>query len=59
MNKDKGEKLPLSFKANEAFRQAAKEVIKRAQQTGTPVIIWEEGRVKEIPGDRFETTMAR
>ena len=37
----------LTEKANAAFRQAASKVIERARQTGTPVIVWEEGRVIE------------
>jgi hypothetical protein len=24
-------------------------------QTGTPIIVWEEGRVKEIPPDQVES----
>ena len=35
----------LTEKANAAFRQAAAKVIERARQTGTPVIVWEEGQV--------------
>jgi len=37
----------LGTKANAAFRQAAWSVIERARQTGTPVILWEDGRVVE------------
>ena len=50
--------MPLSSKADAAFRQAAKKIIERAIQTGTPVVIWEEGHVKEIPYDHFEITTA-
>lgn len=45
--------MPLSSKADAAFRQAAKKIIQRARQTGTPVVVWEEGHVKEIPGEEF------
>jgi hypothetical protein len=41
--------MPLSSKADAAFRQAAKKIIQRARQTGTSVVIWEQGRVKKIP----------
>jgi len=37
----------LTEKAEAAFRQAAAEVIERARQTGTPVILWENGKVVE------------
>jgi len=31
-----------------AFRQAARAVIERAKQTGTPVIIWKDGEMKRV-----------
>jgi len=37
----------LTEKANAAFRQAAAKVVERARQTGTPVIVWENGQVVE------------
>jgi hypothetical protein len=37
----------LTEKAEAAFRQAAAKVIERARQTGTPVILWENGKVVE------------
>ncbi len=46
----------LSSKADAAFRQAAEKIIQRARQTSTPVVIWEEGRVKEIPCDKIKTS---
>lgn len=56
MNETKVQDMPLSYKADAAFRQAAKKIIERAKQTHTPVVVWEEGHVKEIPSDHFETT---
>lgn len=50
---DKGDRL--SSKAEAAFQQAAAKVIQRAKQTGTPVIVWKEGQIEEIPSDRMET----
>jgi hypothetical protein len=44
----------LTEKANAAFRQAASKVIERARQTGTPVIVWEEGRVIERSCEELE-----
>jgi hypothetical protein len=37
--------------ADAAFRQAAEKVIQRAKEHGTPIIVWENGAVKELdPG---------
>ncbi len=57
MNDQKYQDMPLSKKADAAFRQAAKKVIQQARQTATPVVIWEEGRIKEIPEDQFKTIL--
>ena len=47
----------LSWKADAAFRQAAKKVIQRAKETATPVVVWEAGQVKEILPDQVEKRM--
>ncbi|MCG2777947.1 MAG: hypothetical protein L6406_19940 [Desulfobacterales bacterium] len=57
MNDKKTKNIPLSSKADAAFRQAIKKVIQQARQTNTPVVIWEENRIKEIPCDQLEATM--
>lgn len=38
----------LTKLADAAFRQAAKKVIQRAKETGTSLIVWEEGMVKRV-----------
>jgi hypothetical protein len=48
----------LSKKAEAAFRQATKKVIQLARQTGTPVVVWQEDHVAEIPVDQLETSAA-
>ncbi len=58
MNEEKDQRAGLSSKADAAFRLAAKKVIERARQTGTPVVVWEQGHVKEIPGEQVEITTA-
>ncbi|MFN6105675.1 MAG: hypothetical protein ACK5EA_14690 [Planctomycetaceae bacterium] len=46
----------LTKLADAAFEQAARKVIERARQTGTPVIVWEDGAVTEVqPDDMGET----
>jgi len=44
----------LTEKANAAFRQAAAKVVERARQTGTPVIVWENGQVAELSAEELE-----
>jgi alpha-tubulin suppressor-like RCC1 family protein len=44
----------LTSKVEAAFRQASQEVVRVAKQTGTPVIVWKDGRVYEIPCDRLD-----
>ena len=56
MNKKEVKETPLTSKADAAFRQTIKKVIQRARQTNTPVVIWEENRIKESPGDQLEAT---
>ena len=53
MDNDKITEIPLTSKADAAFLQAAKEVIQKAKQTSTPVIVWEENHIKEIPVDQL------
>ena len=38
----------LTKLAEAAFVAAAKQVIQRADESGTPVIVWEDGRVKAM-----------
>ena len=53
---EKKKDTSLSSKVDAAFRQAASKVVQRAKQTGTPVVVWEEGHVKEVPPDQLELT---
>ena len=34
--------------AEAAFRQAAKKVVKRAKEFGTPVVVWEDEQIKRL-----------
>ena len=43
----------LSEKVDAAFRAAATTVFDRAKQTGTPVIVWEAGYIKEISSEKL------
>jgi len=50
--------MSLGEKADAAFRRAMKKVIQRAKDTGTPVIVWEDGAIKEIPCDQLDALAA-
>ncbi len=47
---------PMSMvkEADAAFRNASYKVIQRAKLFGTPVVIWENGQVKEVPAHVLE-----
>ena len=57
MNAKKEDENTLAWKADAAFRQAAYKVIQKAKQTGTPVVIWEDGEIKEVPPEAIELRM--
>jgi ABC-type sugar transport system substrate-binding protein len=51
---------PLTKLADAAFEQAAQKVIERAQQSGTPVILWEDEAVKEVePQQRWNAELSK
>jgi len=54
-------KQSLTKLAEAAFRKAARRVIQRAFETGTPVIIWEDGAVKKVKANdgRFKQFSSR
>ena len=45
----------LSEKAKAAFRQAARKVVEIAEQSGTPIIVWEDNQIKELSPHDFAT----
>jgi hypothetical protein len=49
----------LSEKAEAAFLETAAIVVRQAKQTGTPVVVWENGQVKEIPSEDMEQPTSR
>ena len=44
----------IGSKADAAFLQASWKVIKKARDTGTPIVIWEDGQIKKISPDEME-----
>ena len=53
MSESKQDEHSLASKAELALKQAAKKAIQEARRTGTPVIVWEVGKVVEIPSSGF------
>jgi hypothetical protein len=51
--KPDAEDMTMTEKADAAFRRAAAEVIERARQTGTPIILWENGRIVKRSWDEL------
>ncbi|MGO9469327.1 MAG: hypothetical protein ACLQVF_34825 [Isosphaeraceae bacterium] len=49
----------LIEKADAAFWAAAAQVIKLARQTGTPVIVWEDGRIVEKTAEEAEMELRK
>lgn len=58
MNEKIKDQSNLAWKADAAFQQAAYKVIQRAKQTGTSVVIWEDGHIKEIPPEEMELRLS-
>ena len=52
MNEPKPDDLTVMAAA--AFRQAAIDVIRTAKRAGTPLIIWEDGNIREIPPELLD-----
>jgi len=44
----------LAHKADAAFLQASKKVIKKARDTGTYIVIWEDDQIKKLSPDEME-----
>jgi len=53
---DNGRKLAEMAQA--AMRQAAAVAVERAKQTGTPLIVWKDGRVTELSVEEAERLLA-
>jgi hypothetical protein len=49
----------LGAKADAAFRQAARKVIEKARQSGTPIYLWEEGKVVERTWEEMEQLLGK
>jgi hypothetical protein len=53
MDEDEQSTISTSL-ADAAFLLAARDVIERARRTKTPIIIWEDGQIKEMSPDEME-----
>jgi len=53
MKKPKQQEVSLADLARAAMYEAAKDVILRAKEAETPIIIWKDGKIKRINPHRF------
>jgi len=49
----------IRTKADAATQQATLKIIERARQTNTPIVLWDDGKVKEISVDEFEASLQK
>lgn len=40
--------LSLTELADAAFREVAMDLVRRAKQTGIPIVVWEAGKVRHV-----------
>ena len=48
----------LTHAVNDAFREVEKEVVRRARQTRTPIIVWDNGAICAVPSESWENFKA-
>lgn len=56
MERDK-EQDTLSLLADAAFQQAMRKVLQKAKLANSPIVIWEDGQVKEVPPIMMESRL--
>ncbi|MBL7211159.1 MAG: hypothetical protein ISS61_02135 [Desulfobacteraceae bacterium] len=54
MNSNSEKDTLMVEKVDRAIRQAAEKVLERAKQTSTPVVIWEDEQIREVPPEEAE-----
>lgn len=54
-----GKTLSLSDQAEAAFQQASLKVIRQAKESGTPIIVWMNGHITEIPSKQAQRTIEK
>jgi hypothetical protein len=59
MNRESAKRSSLTAKAEAAFEQASRKVVEPTSQTKTPVILWKNGQVVEIPSEKLEKPTLR
>ena len=56
MERDK-EQDTLSLLADAAFQQAMRKVLQKAKLANSPIVIWEDGQLKEVPPIMMESRL--
>jgi hypothetical protein len=57
MDNEPERNMDIVEKVDGAIRQATKKILERAKQTHTPLVIWEDDQIKEIPPEKMEMRM--
>ena len=53
------QEMTLTEKADAAFLQAMKKVIQQSRQADAPIVVLEDGRIKEIGKEHFDGLLLR
>lgn len=51
--KKRPERIPLAYRAEEAFKKAVAEAQEDHRRHGIPIAIWRDGKVVRVPADQI------
>ena len=57
MDNEPERNMDIVEKVDGAIKQATIKILERAKQTHTPLVIWEDGQIKEVPPEKMELRM--
>ena len=51
---EKGQSIPLAFRAEQALKEAVAEAIADHKRNGDPIVVWQDGKVVKVAADQIE-----
>ena len=51
---EKGQSIPLAFRAEDALKEAVADAIAAHSRAGVPIVVWRYGKVVKVPVDQIE-----
>ena len=57
MNNEPQRNMDIVEKVDGAIRQATIRILEKAKQTHTPLVVWEDNQIKEVPPEKMEMRM--